>query len=48
MLQVCVLDRDIRCLVRSDETLGRFMTVPGIGPITAVAFPSTIDDPERL
>ncbi len=39
VLQVAALDRDIRRLVHSDETLKRFMTVPGVGPITAVAFP---------
>ena len=48
VLQVAALDRDIRRLVRSDETLRRFMTVPGVGPITAVAFLSTIDDPGRF
>jgi transposase len=26
----------------------RFMTVPGVGPITAIAFLSTIDDPTRF
>ena len=24
------------------------MTVPGVGPVTALAFLSTIDDPERF
>ena len=46
--QVAALDRDIRRLVRSEPVLRRFMTVPGVGPITAVAFLSTIDDPERF
>ncbi len=46
--QVAALDRDIRQLVRNDETVKRFMTVPGVGPITAIAFLSTIDDPERF
>jgi transposase len=46
--QVAALDRDLRRLVRSEPTLRRFMTVPGVGPITAVAFLSTIDDPERF
>jgi transposase len=46
--QVAALDRDIRRLVRSEPTLKRFMTVPGVGPITAVAFLSTIDEPERF
>lgn len=46
--QVAALDRDIRRLVRREPILKRFMTVPGVGPITAVAFLSTIDDPERF
>nr|WP_263968138.1 transposase [Roseomonas sp. SXEYE001]MCV4209168.1 transposase [Roseomonas sp. SXEYE001] len=46
--QVAALDRDIRRLVRSEPTLKRFMTVPGVGPITAVAFLSTIDEPTRF
>ena len=48
MTQVTALDRDIRRLVRSEPTLRRFMSVPGVGPITAVAFLSTIDEPERF
>jgi transposase len=46
--QIAALDRDIRRLVRSEPVLKRFMTVPGVGPITALAFLSTIDDPERF
>ena len=46
--QVAGLDRDIRRLVRSEPVLRRFMTVPGVGPITALAFLSTIDNPERF
>ncbi|WP_158601098.1 IS110 family transposase, partial [Teichococcus wenyumeiae] len=46
--QVAALDRDIRRLVRSEPPLKRFMAVPNVGPITAVAFLSTIDEPERF
>jgi transposase len=46
--QIAALDRDIRRLVRSEPTLKRFMTVPGVGPITALAFLSAIDDPTRF
>ena len=46
--QIAALDRDIRRLVRSEPVLKRLMTVPGVGPITALAFLSTIDDPERF
>lgn len=49
VMEVAALGRDIRRLVRGDETLKRFMTVPGVGPITAIAFLSTIQgDPGPL
>src|SRR4029078_2400544 len=35
-------------LARHDEQVRRFMTVPGVGPITALAFKATIDDPARF
>jgi transposase len=35
-------------LARRDEYVQRFMTVPGVGPITALAFNATIDDPGRF
>ena len=35
-------------LVRCDAQVRRFMTVPGVGPITALAFKATIDDPARF
>jgi transposase len=46
--QISALDREIGRIVRNDTTLRRFMTVPGVGPITALAFLSTIDDPSRF
>ena len=35
-------------LARHDAQVRRFMTVPGVGPITALAFKATIDDPARF
>src|SRR6185437_1270856 len=35
-------------LSRQDAQARRFMTVPGIGPITALCFKATIDDPARF
>jgi transposase len=35
--KVAVLDKEIRSFVRADPTLRRFMTVPGVGPVTALA-----------
>lgn len=41
-------DRKVMKLARHDAQVRRFMTVPGIGPITALAFKATIDDPTRF
>src|SRR3546814_4195762 len=35
-------------MARNDETVRRFMTVPGIGSITALAYRHAIDDPGRF
>src|SRR6187200_1151552 len=40
--QVSELDRKVMKLARHDAQVGRFMTVPGIGPITALAFKATM------
>src|SRR6201982_2863002 len=42
------LDRRILKLGCYDAQFRRFMTVPGIGPITALCFKATIDDPTRF
>src|SRR5437870_7398518 len=42
------LDRKVLKLARHDAQVRRFMTVPGIGPITALCFKATIDDPTRF
>jgi transposase len=42
------LYRKLLSLARSDVDSRRAMTVPGIGPITALAFHSAIDDPTRF
>lgn len=44
-------DRCHRLIVRvarEDPVCRRFMTVPGVGPITALAYKTTIDDPRRF
>jgi transposase len=46
--QVDNLDRKVLKLARHDVQVRRFMTVPGIGPITALCFKATIDDPTRF
>jgi transposase len=42
------LDRKVLKLARYDAQVRRFMTVPGVGPITALCFKATIDDPARF
>jgi transposase len=46
--QVSELDRKVMKLARHDAQVRQFMTVLGIGPITALAFKATIDDPARF
>jgi predicted PurR-regulated permease PerM len=42
------LDRLLRERARGDATCHRLMTVPGVGPLTALAFMTAVDDPERF
>jgi transposase len=42
------LDRVLLREARDDVTCRRLMTVPGVGPITALAYHSTIEDPSRF
>ena len=46
--QIGDLDRKVMRLARSDDQACRFMTTPGVGPITALCFLATIDDPTRF
>ena len=46
--QVDDLDRRALKLARHDVQVRKFMTVPGVGPITALCFKATIDDPARF
>jgi transposase len=46
--QVADLDRKVMRLARSEPQVRRFMTTPGIGPITALCYLATIDDPIRF
>src|SRR3984957_6200794 len=46
--QVSELDRKVMKLARHDTQVRRFMTAPGVGPITALCFKATIDDPTRF
>jgi transposase len=46
--QILDLDRKVLRLARNNAQVRRFMTVPGIGPVTALCFLATIDDPTRF
>jgi len=46
--QVDGLDRKVQKLARHDAQVRSFMTAPGVGPITALCFKATIDDPARF
>jgi transposase len=46
--EIAALHQKLLGLARNDEDSRRSMTVPGIGPITALAFHSAIDDPNRF
>src|SRR5262245_47467405 len=46
--QIADLDRKVMKLARKNAQVRPFMTTPGVGPITALCFLATIDDPTRF
>ena len=46
--QISQSERRLHTLARSDELCRRFMTVPGIGPVTAVRFKAALDERSRF
>jgi transposase len=46
--QIQALDEQIDQLTRTDVQCQLLMTIPGVGPLTAAAFISAVDDPERF
>lgn len=47
-LELAELHRLVLRAVRSDTVCRRLMTMPGIGPVTALTFRATVDDPTRF
>lgn len=45
---VAAIDADMKRLVRASDACRRLMTIPGVGPLTALAFTAAIDDPARF
>jgi transposase len=48
LAQLARLTKQVLDIVRDDEVCRRLMSVPGVGPITALAFRATIDRPDRF
>jgi transposase len=46
--QIADLDRKVLMVARNDKQVRSFMTVPGIGPVTALCYRATIDEPVRF
>ena len=51
--QACIkheaeMNRIVKKLCKGSEVVARLQTAPGIGPITALAFVATVDDPSRF
>ena len=46
--EIVILDKQIAAIARANVAAKRLMTVPDVGPLTALAYVSTIDDPTRF
>ncbi len=46
--QIGILHRHLLAIVRDDEVCRRLMTVPGVGPVVALAYRATVDVPARF
>lgn len=46
--QIQALDEELEQTVATDDVARRLTTVPGVGPVTAVAFVATVDDVARF
>jgi len=46
--QLALLHRAVLAVVKQDQVCRRLMTVPGVGALTALAFRTAVDEPERF
>ena len=46
--QLDILHRTVLAIVKGDAICRRLMTVPGVGPVTSLAFKAAVDVPERF
>ncbi len=42
------LDNTVKALTKADPLCVRLMSIPGVGPVTALTFKSAVDDPTRF
>jgi transposase len=42
------LDNAVKAVVRVDPICRRLMSIPGVGPVTALTFKAAVDDPSRF
>lgn len=47
-IQIGEADRELSSQAKADATCQRLMTVPGVGPVTAMRFSATVDDVDRF
>jgi transposase len=48
VVEIAAFDREALRLARNDVNIRRLMTIPGIGPISALSFAAAIDEPARF
>ena len=46
--ELAMMTKKVRNLALSDATCRQLMTMPGVGPVTALAFVTAVDDPSRF
>jgi transposase len=46
--QLSILHRRLLAIVRDDDVCRRLMTVPGVGPVVALTYRATVDEPARF
>jgi transposase len=46
--QIDAMDAELKAMAESHPVCRRFMSVPGVGPVTALAFFTAIEDPSRF
>lgn len=46
--QLAILEHKLASLAQNDRVVKRFLTHPGVGPVTALTYKAEIDDPKRF